>query len=455
MHFIKNTDNISGIKVQICDMGFTPGVDLKMGQSLMKDRSLYVAVYQNKDEINYELAGKLIAKAILEYDLRSVVLDLDATSEDLARLAFGLQLRLWKFDFYKADHIADREIAILCKDPAEAANAFQEYKVLGDSMNFARKLAAEPANKLPPKAFVERLDGMTALGIKVSVLDREALQTHKMNAMLAVAQGSVQEPFCVVMEYKGDVDSPESIAFVGKGVCFDSGGLFIKDQKTMPYMKYDKAAAASVVGAIMAIAKNKLKANVIAVIGLVENMPDGNAQKPGDVITSMSGKTIEVADPDAEGRLVLADCLFYASQNYAIKYMISFGTLTGNTVASLASEYAGLFTYDEALASDIIKAGVVSQDKVWRLPLGEFAKKQIRSEIADLKNLGDLHAGDNAAAAEFLNECAGLKRFAHLDIAGVTWVEEDTNDFAKGVTGYGVRLIYELASNSNSKDSIK
>lgn len=447
MRFIKEIDNKNVLKIQICDVRDDSAISLKSGQSIIRDGILYVAISKDSDATDYTLAGKFIAKAILEYDIRSAILDIGVQDEELARLLVALSIRLWKFDCYKADRVIDRDIAVLCKDPALIEIVCREHLALANAVNFSRTLAAEPANKLTPSIFVERVKGLRSLGIKISVLDKEEMRKNNMNALLAVAQGSTQEPFCVVMEYQGDANSKDSVAFVGKGVCFDSGGLFIKDQKMMPYMKYDKSGAASVVGAMMAIAENNLKSNVIGVIGLVENMPDGNAQRPGDVVTSMSGKTIEIADPDAEGRLVLADCLFYTSKNYDVRYMLSFGTLTGNTVASLASEYAGLFTYDEQLASKISNAGIASGDKVWRLPLGEFSRKQINSEVADLKNLGDLHAGDNAAAAEFLKECAGGARFAHLDIAGVAWVDEDTNDFVKGVTGYGVRLMYEIAKN--------
>lgn len=419
------------------------GIALKAGQSILCDgKSLHVCVAESKAELNYEKAGKIIAIAMQEYGIRDAIIDVNCVPEDLALLAFGVGQRLWKFDKYQTSAPRGRHtIHFIAQDHNTVHKYFERYQALLEGIDLAKTLAAEPANILYPEAFVDRIMFLEKLGITMHVLDEVQLKSLNMNAILAVSQGSAKKPFVVVMEYNAAAVGEEPVVFVGKGVCFDSGGLFIKDQKMMPYMKHDKAGAAAVVGGMFAIAQQKLPVHVVGIIGLVENMPDGNAQKPGDVIVSMSSKTIEIADPDAEGRLVLADCLWYASQHYKIKRMVSLATLTGETVACLASEYAGLFTRDEGLAQDLLESGNKSGEKVWRLPLGDVFKKQIKSDIADVKNLGTLHAGENAAAAEFLHEFIDGVKYAHLDIAGVAWVDEDGIDHAKGITGYGVKLL--------------
>lgn len=389
--------------------------------------------------------GYAFAKVIMELELEHLALDLPG--EQAAKIVFEIEKRTWKLNKFKTDkQYALKEIEVISKHPKELEKAYVRYAALIMGQNLCKELAESPPNVIYPESFAKQCEQLSAYGVEVEILGRAELTELKMNAVLAVSGGSSKEPKVVVMKYTGDASNPDSIAFIGKGVCFDAGGLFIKDQVMMPKMKYDKSGAAAVVGGILAISHQKLKVNVIGVIGLVENMPDGNASRPSDVITSMSGKTIEIADPDAEGRLVLADCLYYTQNRFKPSFMVSLATLTGDTVACLAYEYAGLFTRDEDLASRILKAAEVSGDSIWRLPLGDNFKELTKSSIADIKNIGITGCGDNASAAEFLYEFTGNTKFAHLDIAGVVWSDEETPKKAKGATGYGVGVIEELAS---------
>ncbi len=405
------------------------------------DDQLHILVKSSKK------IGQDIALAILELKLEEACLKLNFTDEILADIAASVMEYVWTFRKYKTTAAPKlSKLDVLVKNPKRVKEYYQKHEAVLAGLSLCKTLAVEPANVMDPKTFAETCLPLKEFGIEVEIFDKSQLQKLGMNALLGVAQGSSKEPRMVVMRYIGDPKLSENIAFVGKGVCFDAGGLFVKDQKSMPLMKYDKSGAAAVVGGLLAIAKNKLKTNVIGVIGLVENMPDGNAQRPSDVVKSMSGKTIEVADTDAEGRLVLADCLYYTHKHFKPKYMLSLATLTYATVVCLANQYAGLFTRNDHLATQLLEVGEKSGNKLWRLPLGEAFQKHIESDIADIKNLGQEGFGENAAAAEFLHEFVGESIFAHLDIAGVSWYTEHENlSGHKGATGYGVKLLHELA----------
>jgi leucyl aminopeptidase len=305
-----------------------------------------------------------------------------------------------------------------------------------------RELVTEPANIIFPESFVERvrasLDGS---GVELEVLDKAAMAKLGMGALLGVAQGSIRDPRLLILKWNGGEADVAPTAFVGKGVTFDTGGISIKPAAGMEAMKWDMGGAGAVVGAFKAIALRKAKANLIGICGLVENMPGGNAQRPGDVVTTMSGQTVEVINTDAEGRLVLGDAITYVQRTYKPKTIIDLATLTGAILISLGHEWAGLFSNNDELAGQLLKAGKQSGDKLWRMPLAEPFDRLIDSPIADIKNVGPREGGSITAAhfiQRFVDE--GV-RWAHIDMAGMAWSDKASATYDKGATGYGVRLL--------------
>jgi leucyl aminopeptidase len=360
----------------------------------------------------------------------------------------GILLASFRFDTYKTfvkpeDVCYLEKIVVVTDEPEKCQNEFSRIQAQVEGVFYARRITSEPSNILFPMAYATRLLELQADGIEVEILDEKALKEIGMTAMLAVGQGSPHPSSVVCMRWKGDASSKKPIVLVGKGVCFDSGGLCIKPAVHQREMKWDKAGAGVVAGTMKALAKSNSLAHVVGIVGLVENMPDGNAIKPGDVIKTMSGQTIEIVDTDAEGRLVLADCLYYAERRFQPETMVDLGTLTIETFASLGSAYAGLYSDDALLAQSLLDAGKRSGDELWRLPMGEHFANQLESSVADMKNLGDEHWGENGAAAEFLKRFVKTSSWAHIDIAGVSWTKEDLSLCRKGVTGYGVRLLEE------------
>ncbi len=315
----------------------------------------------------------------------------------------------------------------------------------------ARDLVTEPANILYPESFAKRCLQLEKLGIEVRLMATAEIERLGMRALLAVAQGSVRAPYVVVMRWRG-ADDEKPLALVGKGVCFDTGGISLKPPAGMEEMKWDMGGAAVVVGAMQAIAARKAKAHVVGVIGLVENMPSGAAQRPGDVVTAMSGKTIEVINTDAEGRLVLADLLHYTKEELKPKAMIDLATLTGAVIVALGHENGGLFASDDKLAESLLAAGAAVGEGLWRLPLGKAYAKHIKSQIADIKNTGRGREAGATAGAVFVQAFVGDVPWAHLDIAGVTWSSRDLPLAPKGATGFGVRLLDELVRATAESD---
>jgi leucyl aminopeptidase len=305
-----------------------------------------------------------------------------------------------------------------------------------------KELVTEPANIIYPESFVERCKHLAELGVEISVLDDKDMAALGMGALLGVAQGSRRPARLLVMKWDGTGGSQERpVALVGKGVTFDTGGISIKPAAGMEDMKWDMGGAGAVAGAMKALAGRKAKAYVVGVCGLVENMPDGNAQRPGDIVTSMSGQTIEVLNTDAEGRLVLCDALHWVQEKYNPEYIVDLATLTGAIIVSLGSEYAGLFSNSDELADKLTAAGKASGDPLWRFPLSKAYDKMIDSPIADMKNIGGKGAG-SITAAQFLGRFIkdGVK-WAHLDIAGTVWADKAGPVWDKGATGFGVRLL--------------
>jgi leucyl aminopeptidase len=370
-------------------------------------------------------------------------------ADQIADLALGARLRGYRFDRYKTkckegEERADKvEVNFACANPAAAEKAWARATGVADGVVWARDLINEPANVLYPGEFARRASGLRKLGIVVEVLDVPAMRKLGMGAILGVGQGSAHEPKVVVMRWNAGKRGADPIAFIGKGVCFDSGGISIKPAAGMEDMKGDMAGAACVVGLMHALAVRKAKVNAVGVIGLVENMPDGKAQRPGDIVTSMSGQTIEIINTDAEGRLVLADVLYYVNKRFKPRFMINLATLTGAIIVALGQEYAGLFSNDDKLAERLTKAGEETGERVWRMPLGPEYDKIIDSKFADVKNSGGRFAG-SITAAQFIQRFVGKTPWAHLDIAGTALGSPQTDINKSWSSGWGVRLLDRL-----------
>ena len=367
-------------------------------------------------------------------------------------LAEGAMLRSYRFDKYRTskeeDEDSQDEVQALTFHLAEAGAAEAAWSAAAavvEGVKEARDLVSEPANVLSPEQFAEACRTLgERLGMEVDVLGPAAMRELGMNALLAVGQGSHRESRVAVLRWNGGTPDQPPVALIGKGVCFDSGGLSLKPAGGMEEMKWDMGGAGAVYGAMAALAGRKAKLNVVGVLGLSENMPSGHAQRPGDVITAMSGLTIEVVNTDAEGRLLLADVLHYAKERFKPRLMIDLATLTGAIVVALGHEQAGMFSSDDALAEQLAAAGAAVGEKLWRMPLGEEYAKHIRSDIADIKNVGRAREAGASAGAVFLERFVGDVPWAHLDIAGVAWTKRDLPLAAKGATGFGVRLLDRL-----------
>ena len=396
-----------------------------------------------------EKAGAGIVAKYLTAGEAALTIDLTGsglTTQETTALLLGARLRAWRFDTYRTKLTDDKKPSLTRIDvigaPADVAADWAEEEAVAAGVEFTRELVTEPANVIYPESFVERVRTRVAdTGLAVRVLDESEMSALGMGSLLGVAQGSARPPRLLVLEWKGGEQESKPIAFVGKGVTFDTGGISIKPAAGMEDMKWDMGGAGAVAGTMLTLALRKAKANVVGICGLVENMPDGNAQRPGDVVTSMSGQTIEVINTDAEGRLVLCDALTWVQREFAPTRIVDLATLTGAIIGSLAHEYAGLFSNDDALAADLTAAGENTGDRLWRFPMGPAYDKMIDSPIADMKNVGSRFGG-SITAAQF------LKRFiendtpwAHLDIAGTVWADKPGATWDKGATGFGVRLL--------------
>jgi leucyl aminopeptidase len=372
--------------------------------------------------------------------------------EQAADLALGMALRAYAFKRYKTKQKEDEEepkvrnITIGVADADKARKAWAERQAVAGGVVVARDLVNEPANVLHPAELARRAAALKKLGVKVEILNERAMAKLGMRALLGVGQGSEHESRTVIMRWDGGKKADAPLAFIGKGVCFDTGGISIKPASGMEDMKGDMGGAACVVGLMHALASRKAKVNAVGVIGVVENMPDGKAQRPGDIVTSMSGQTIEIINTDAEGRLVLADVLWYAARRFKPKFMVDLATLTGAIIVSLGHEYAGLFCNDDKLAERLIKSGEVTGEKVWRMPLGPEYDKLIDSKFADVKNTGGRHGGA-ITAAQFLQRFVekGVP-WAHLDVAGTAMGSPQTDINKSWGSGYGVRLLNQLVA---------
>ncbi|WP_395332358.1 leucyl aminopeptidase [Novosphingobium sp. BL-8H] len=396
-----------------------------------------------------ERAGAGVVGKYLTSGETAVTLDLTGaglSADEAAGALLGAVLRAWRLDTYRTKLADDAkpslvDIAVVgAPEGTEAVWAVEQAIVAG--VSFTRELVTEPANVIYPESFVARVEAKVAgSGLKVRVLDEKEMADLGMGSLLGVAQGSVRPARLLVLEWLGGTAGEAPVAFVGKGVTFDTGGISIKPAAGMEDMKWDMGGAGAVAGTMLALALRKAKANVIGVCGLVENMPDGNAQRPGDVVTSLSGQTIEVINTDAEGRLVLCDALTWVQREYKPAKVVDLATLTGAIILSLAHEYAGLFSNNDDLAAQLTAAGDASGDRLWRMPMGPNYDKMIDSPIADIKNVGPRFGGSITAAQFLLRFIENDTPWAHLDIAGTVWTDKPGATWDKGASGFGVRLL--------------
>ncbi|MDM7965596.1 leucyl aminopeptidase [Blastomonas fulva] len=394
--------------------------------------------------------GQLVAK-YQRSGVESLAVDMSvgaiATNRDAAaQVLFGAHLRSWSHDQYRTKLPVKSKVTLgeigVVHAPKGLQAAWSDHAAIAEGVALTRELVTEPANIIYPESFVERCKPLEAMGMEITVLGQDEMEKLGMGALLGVSQGSVRPPRLIAMRWNG-TGNPHSkpVVLVGKGVTFDTGGISIKPAAGMEDMKWDMGGAGAVAGTMKALAGRKAKAHVIGICGLVENMPDGNAQRPGDVVTSMSGQTIEVINTDAEGRLVLCDALHWAQEQYDPEYVVDLATLTGAIIISLADQYGGLFSNDDGLAEKLAAAGKTAGDPLWRFPLSKAYDKLIDSPIADIKNVGP-RGGGSITAAQFLQRFIkpGVK-WAHLDIAGMVWADKPGPVWDKGATGYGVRLL--------------
>ena len=396
--------------------------------------------------------GGTIAKILSENkQIKNCLIVADNLSfKTLAQIAFAIKLRAYTFAKYKTDDksktASSRKISITihARDASEATTEYASFNAIADGIYTTRDLANEPSNTLTTTEFVTRIKTLSKLGCSIEIFDEKALRKMGANLILAVGAGSVNPPYMAIIKYTGNKKSKQSACLVGKGLCFDAGGICIKPSKGMDEMKSDMTGAATVVGVIESIAKQHAPINVVGVIGLAENMPDGASYKPGDILTSLSGQTVEVIDTDAEGRLVLADCLTYASTKLKPNVIIDLATLTGAIIVALGDTTTGLFTPSDNLATNLTLAGKNTAEDLWRMPLGEKFTEMIKSDIADIRNLGNpSRSGGSITAAAFLEKFVMNKdiEWAHLDIAGSAWANTATDIAPKGMTGACVYML--------------
>ncbi len=405
-----------------------------------------------------ETLGGTIAAALAK-EAEAVIIAGGFTSGQVAGIALGARLRAYRFNKYRTaekpeDKPKLKKLKLLASLPKEAESEWKTAAAVAEGVEFTRDLVTEPANVLYPAEFAERLEGLKKLGLKIEVFDRKDLEKLGFGSLLAVAQGSAREPRMAVLQWLGASGQEDGkkegrkpkdpLVFVGKGVTFDSGGISLKPAAGMEDMKWDMAGAGTVAGLMAALAGRKARIDAVGLVGLVENMPSGSATRPGDVVKSYSGKTIEILNTDAEGRLVLADMLYYAQQRFSPKYMVDLATLTGAIIVGLGHEYAGLFSNHDELAAKLAEAGEAVGEKLWRMPLakpGEAYDKELDSAIADVKNIGGGRAAGSVTAAQFLQRFVNGVPWAHLDIAGMAWAAKDGELTPKGATAFGVRLL--------------
>ena len=458
--FVDEKFNISGLKKHISTTEFSYVSDLLRNYDLKKDLLVFeinskrtIFLVSIKKDVKTSDIENLGAKfhGYINYDKKNeYFVNTDTISSKIKNFVgyflHGIKLKSYEFNIYKSKknkknvsiNVAGNKNKISFQDQLR-------FKALEDGTFFARDLVSEPGNILHPDEYAKRINSLKKFGLKINIYDKKKLKKLGMNALLGVGQGSIRGSYLVTIEWKGVKNNSKPLAFVGKGVCFDTGGISLKPAKFMEDMTYDMAGSATVVGLMKNLAVRKAKVNAVGVVGLVENMPGGNAQRPGDIVKSYSGKTIEILNTDAEGRLVLADALSFTEKKFKPKFMVDLATLTGAIIVSLGSEYAGLFSNDDKLSNQLIEAGDKVDEKLWRMPLHKNFDKLIDSKNADMQNINYVGGAGSTTAAQFLQRFILNKTpWAHLDIAGMAFSKYGGALNSGGATGYGVRLLNKL-----------
>lgn len=402
------------------------------------------------DALGAEHAAASAYNAVKTSGLTALRVELPHGDAELAaRAALGIRLASYRFDKYRTKEAPEKKPSIakaqVVGEADAALAAFAPLAALADAVSFTRDLVSEPANILYPAEFARRVKELERLGLEVEILGEPEMMKLGMGSLLGVGQGSIRESQLVVIRWNGASDkAAQPVAFIGKGVCFDTGGISIKPADGMEDMKWDMGGAGAVAGLMHVLAGRKAKVNAVGILGLVENMPDGNAQRPGDVVTSMSGQTIEVINTDAEGRLVLADAIWYCQERFKPKFMVDLATLTGAIIIALGNDYGGLFSNNDELAGNLLAASQTEGEPLWRMPLPDQYNKQIDSMIADVKNTGG-RPGGSITAALFIKRFVNDLPWAHLDIASTAWKKPSSvPTIPEGATGFGVRLLNRM-----------
>jgi len=452
--------NINGLKKYLSNLEFSYISDLLKNSDFKKDLLFFeinskkiiflVSIKKDLKTSDIESLGAKFHEYV-NYDKKNdYLINLDSIDCKIENFVgyflHGLKLKSYEFNIYKSKK-DKRSISINVignKNKTSVQNQLR-FKALEDGTFFARDLVSEPGNILHPDEYAKRLSSLKKYGLKINIYDDKKLKKLGMNALLGVGQGSIRGSYLVTMEWNGAKNNTKPLAFVGKGVCFDTGGISLKPAKFMEDMTYDMAGSATVVGLMKTLALRKAKINAVGVVGLVENMPGGNAQRPGDIVKSYSGKTIEILNTDAEGRLVLADALTFTERKFKPKLMVDLATLTGAIIVSLGSEYAGLFSNSEKLSKQLLTAGEKVDEKLWRMPLHKNFDKLIDSKNADMQNINYVGGAGATTAAQFLQRfILNNTPWAHLDIAGMAFSKYGGALNSGGATGYGVRLLNKL-----------
>ncbi|MDB4066236.1 leucyl aminopeptidase [Candidatus Pelagibacter sp.] len=458
--FVDEKFNISGLKKHILNSEFSYISDLLKNSDLKKDLLAFeinskktIFLISIKKEAKTSDIESLGAKfhGFINYDKKNdyfVNSDtiISKINNFLGYFLHGIKLKSYEFNIYKSKK-NKKLVSINVIGNKNKISAYDQlrFKALEEGIFFARDLVSEPGNILHPDEYAKRINSLKKFGLKINIYDEKKLKKLGMNALLGVGQGSIRGSYLVTMEWNGAKDNSKPLGFVGKGVCFDTGGISLKPAKFMEDMTYDMAGSATVVGLMKNLAVRKAKVNAVGVVGLVENMPGGNAQRPGDIVKSYSGKTIEILNTDAEGRLVLADALTFTEKKFKPKFMVDLATLTGAIIVSLGSEYAGLFSNDDKLSNQLIEAGDKVDEKLWRMPLHKNFDKLIDSKNADMQNINYVGGAGSTTAAQFLQRFILNKTsWAHLDIAGMAFSKYGGALNSGGATGYGVRLLNKL-----------
>ena len=458
--FVDEKFNISGLKKYISTNEFLYISDLLKTSDLKKELIVFevnskkkIILISIKKDLKAFEAENLGAKFFTQINFgekNQYFVNTDTITSKLENFAgyflHGLKLKSYEFDIYKSKK-KSRFISINVSGSKNKISNQKQlgFKALEEGTFFARDLVSEPGNILHPDEYVKRINSLKKFGLKINIYDEKKLKKLEMNALLGVGQGSIRGSYLVTMEWNGAKNNSKPLAFVGKGVCFDTGGISLKPAKFMEDMTYDMAGSATVVGLMKNLALRKAKINVVGVVGLVENMIGGNAQRPGDIVKSYSGKTIEILNTDAEGRLVLADALTFTEKKFKPKFIVDLATLTGAIIVSLGSEYAGLFSNDDKLSKQLLTSGEKVDEKLWRMPLHKNFDKLINSKNADMQNINYVGGAGSTTAAQFLQRFILNKTpWAHLDIAGMAFSKYGGALNSGGATGYGVRLLNKL-----------